>query len=195
MPKKNMTSTCAEIVFKQKFRGTEFTFHSTWGLFSPKQVDQGSTLLIEYIEAPSNADCLDLGCGYGPIGLSLAHLCPHGKIHMIDKDFVAVEYAKKNINLNGLTNCAVYLSNGFDQIPPPKRFNLIASNLPAKVGNELLTIFLNEAYNRLEKGGKIYVVTIAGLKNYIKRNFNNVFGNYKKIKQNGTYLISMAEKQ
>ena len=87
------------------------------------------------------------------------------------------------------------MSNGFDQIPPPQRFDLIASNLPAKVGNELLTIFLNEAHNRLEKGGKIYVVTIAGLKNYIKRNFNNVFGNYKKIKQRGTYLISMAEKQ
>jgi len=192
---KNKPSSRTDILFKQEFRGTEFTFHSTWGLFSPKQVDQGSALLIEFIDAPSNADCLDLGCGYGPIGLSLARLCPNGKIHMIDKDFVAIDYAKKNVAQNGLTNCAVYLSNGFDQIPAQQRFDLIASNLPAKVGNELLTIFLDNAQKRLKKGGKFYVVTIAGLKNYIKRNFNSVFGNYKKIKQNGTYLISMAEKQ
>ena len=194
MQRKTHPSQRTDIVFSQELRGTKYTFHSTWGLFNPKQVDRGSSLLIEYIEAPSDADCLDLGCGYGPVGLALAGLCPDGQTHMIDKDFVAIEYATKNVHKNGLTNCSVYLSNGFDQIPQSQRFNLIASNLPAKVGNELLTIFLHDAQDRLKKGGKIYVVTIAGLKNYIKRNFNDVFGNYNKIKQRGTYLISMAEK-
>tara|TARA_B100000401_G_C52610229_1_gene626324 strand:+ start:55 stop:642 length:588 start_codon:yes stop_codon:yes gene_type:complete len=195
MQRKINPSHRTDIVFEQKLRNFKFTFHSTWGLFNPKQVDRGSSLLIDYVEAPPNAECLDLGCGYGPIGLALASLCPQGSIHMIDKDFVAVNFARKNVLLNGFTNCSVYLSNGFEQIPQSQSFDLIASNLPAKVGNELLTIFLHDALNRLKKDGRIYVVTIAGLKNYIKRNFNSVFGNYKKIKQRGTYLVSMAEKK
>ena len=80
-------------------------------------------------------------------------------------------------------------------MPAHVRFDTIASNLPAKTGNELLTIIIHDACARLKPGGYLWVVTIAGLKEYIKRSFKEVFGNYKKIKQRGTYLVSLAVKE
>ena len=82
---------------------------------------------------------------------------------MIDKDFVAVEYAKKNAEVNGIKNCKVYLSNGFSKAPDMK-FDLIVSDLPAKVGREFLRILLEDAKSHLKPGGRIYVVTISGLR-------------------------------
>lgn len=180
-----------DIVFTEWLRGRCFTFYSTWGLFNPKKVDEGSRLLIEHVEVAADALSLDLGCGYGPIGLALAHLCPQGEVHLVDKDFVAVEYARKNAILNHLDNCQIYLSNAFSHIPD-LRFDLIASNLPAKAGNEMLSIILHDAWAHLKPGGRLYVVTLSGLKEYVKRNFRELFGNYTKVKQGKTYTVALA---
>ena len=178
-----------DIVFKDNIRGFDFIFHSTWGLFSPKEVDAGSRLLIDFIEVNESDVCLDMGCGYGVIGLSMAKMSPHGKNYMIDKDFVAVEYAKKNAMINQLTNCEVFLSNAFSNIPDDIRFDVIASNLPANVGKEMLYIILSDAKRYLKDGGKLYVVTIAGLREFIKRNFKDIFGNYEKVKQGREHAV------
>jgi len=183
-----------DIVFQQYLRGTEFTFHSTWGLFSPRDIDAGSRLLIEYMTVNEADICLDLGCGYGPIGLTMAKMAPQGKVYMIDRDFVAVEYARKNAEINGLTNCEAFLSNAFSHVPDDVKFDVIASNVPAHVGKELLYVMLSDAKRHLKKQGKLYVVTIAGIRAFIKRNFVEVFGNYKKVKQGKSYTVAMAVK-
>jgi 16S rRNA G1207 methylase RsmC len=195
MPAKDLDRLREDIVFEETLKGRAFTFHATWGLFNPKRVDPGSRLLIDYIQTGSADRCLDLGCGYGPIGLALGHMCPEGEVQMVDKDFVAIDYAAQNAARNGLDNCRAYLSNGFSHVPEGARFDTIVSNLPAKVGNELLTLIMHDACGRLEPGGRLWVVTISGLKNYIKRNFKEVFGNYKKIKQRGTHQVSLAVKE
>ena len=69
------------------------------------------------------------------------------------------------------------------------------SNIPAKVGNELLSLFLIDSLKHLEPGGRIYVVTITGIRRYIERSFKEVFGNYKKVKQGKTYTVAMAIKE
>ena len=172
----------------------DFVFHSTWGLFSPRDVDAGSRLLIRYMQVNEDDVCLDLGCGYGPIGLTMAKLAPQGKVYMVDRDFVAIEYAKKNAELNGVTNCEALLSNAFSHIPDDLKFDVIASNLPAHVGKELLYLILSDAKKHLKKDGRLYVVTIAGIRAFIKRNFVEVFGNYKKIKQGKNYTVALAVK-
>lgn len=182
------------IVFNVRLRGRELTFHSTWGLFSPRRIDDGTRMLIEKIELRPEDVTMDLGCGYGAIGVAVAKDCPRGKVHMVDKDFAAVEYARKNAALNGLDNCHIYPSNGFSHVPDI-RFDNIAANLPANVGKEMLSIILHGARARLSAGGRLYVVTVAGLRQYIKRNFTEVFGNYKKLKQGKTYAVALAEKQ
>lgn len=180
-----------EISFTSEIKGFDLTFHTTWGLFSPKNIDSGTSLLIDCIDIHSDDICLDLGCGYGAVGIAMAKCATQSEVYMVDKDFVAVDYARKNVENNKLENCHVLLSNGFSHLPKIQ-FDIIASNLPANVGNELIKIFLNDAKSFLKENGRIYIVTIAGLKEFIKRNFITTFGNYKKIKQRKTHTVSMA---
>jgi 16S rRNA (guanine1207-N2)-methyltransferase len=186
----------SDIVFQATLRGRLFTFHSTWGIFSPKAIDEGTQLLIDQLGiAPPDADCLDIGCGYGPLALVLAHLAPHGTVHAVDKDFMAVEYTAKNAALNHLPHVRAYLSNGLAHVPAEQRFDVIVSNIPAKIGGELLGIMLHDAHARLRPGGKLYIVFISGLKDYMKRNLTEVFGNYDKLKQSKTYTAAVVVRQ
>ena len=183
-----------DIVFEADLRGRRFVFHSTWGLFSPTEIDEGSRLLLDYVEVRPGDVSLDIGCGYGALGIPVAKRSPAGEVHMIDKDFVAIEYAKKNAEINGVKNYKAYLSNGFGGVPDTK-FDLIVSNLPAKVGREFLWILLEDAKAHLKPGGRIYVVTISGLREFIKRNFRDVFGNYEKVKQGRSYTVGLAVRE
>lgn len=183
-----------DIVFSDELCGQKLTFHTTWGIFSPREIDEGSRMLLDFMTIGESDDCLDLGCGYGPIGMTMARLAPKGHTVLVDKDFVAVDYANKNIALNRIENAEAILSNGFSAIGD-RKFDVIASNIPAKVGNEMLYLFLYDALAHLKPGGRLYVVTITGLRQFIKRSFNEVFGNYDKLKQGKTYTVGMAEKK
>lgn len=184
-----------DIIFTHSFFGHDFTFHSTWGLFNPRNIDEGTRMLIENMDIKETDSVLDLGCGFGALGVVSAFRASKGVVHMVDRDFIAVEYAEKNAKLNNLKNCSIYLSNAFSRVPKDKKFNVIASNLPAKTGKEMLSIILHDAHTHLEKGGLLYVVTISGLKEFIKRNFKEVFGNYEKLQQGKTYTVARAVKE
>ena len=175
-----------------EYRGLRF--YTTWGLFSPRAIDDGSRLLLDFLELEKTDDCLDLGCGYGVLGLCMAKLAPNGHTLMVDKDFVAVDYTEKNRVHNRVDNASCILSNGFDQIPR-QQFDVIVSNIPAKVGKEMLYIYLFDALEYLKPGGSFYIVTITGLRQFFKRGFSEVFGHYEKIKQGKTYTVARGIKQ
>jgi 16S rRNA G1207 methylase RsmC len=183
-----------DIIVKDNLRGHNLQFHTTWGLFSPKGIDEGSRLLLDHIEVNRDDNTLDLGCGYGPLGLTLAKLAPEGTSTLVDKDFVAVEYSQKNAQLNKINNTNIFLSNGFDQVERSD-FDLIVSNLPAKTGKELYYLYFYDALARMNPGARFYVVTISGLRKFIAKAFDEVFGNYKKLKQGKTYTVAMARKE
>lgn len=184
-----------DIRFEAELCGQTFTFLSTWGIFSPREIDEGTELLLKYLEVNPSDNCFDLGCGYGPVGLVMAKLAPQGKTLMVDKDFMAVEYSNRNAQLNKLPNAQAMLSNGFQHIDPSLRFDVIASNIPAKVGKEMMTILLHDMKQHLKPNGRIYLVTINGLREYMKRNLQEVFGNYSKLKQGKNYTISYSEQR
>jgi 16S rRNA G1207 methylase RsmC len=194
LSKQQLEKLRADIRFTAELGGRNLLLHSTWGLFSPREIDEGTRLLLRNIEVGPADDCLDLGCGYGPIGLALAVLAPRGQTLMVDKDFVAVDFSNGNAKRNGIANACAQLSNGFDQIDPDQTFDLIASNIPAKVGRELLSLYLHDARDRLRPGGRLYLVTINGLRQYMKRNLTEVFGNYEKLKQGAHYTVALARK-
>jgi 16S rRNA (guanine1207-N2)-methyltransferase len=189
-----LNSLRQDIVFTTRLGERTFTFHSTWGIFSPRDIDEGTRLLVDHLQIEASDDCLDIGCGYGPIGLYMASCAPQGKTLMVDKDFIAVDYSNANAKRNHLDNAKAQLSNGFDHIDPKLRFDVIASNIPAKVGKEMLSLLLHDAKSRLKPNGKLYLVTINGLRQYMKRNLNEVFGNYDKLKQGRTYTVALAVK-
>lgn len=169
-------------------------FKTTWGLFSPKAIDEGTQLLLQHMQIRDDEQALDLGCGYGPIGLSIAKNAPQGFCTMVDKDFVAIEYAKKNAELNDIRNVKIHLSDGFKQVNG-RQFSLVVTNLPAKTSKEHYYLFFYDAMQRLQPGGRIYVVVISGLRKFIAGAFTDIFGNHKKIKQGKTYTVAMAVKQ
>jgi len=179
-------------VVEQVLRHQRLSFATTWGLFSPRAVDAGTLLLLDHIEVGKSDDTIDLGCGYGPIGLTLARLAPLGTSYLVDKDFVAVEYSRRNAERNHIHNVEILLSNGFDQVPD-RKFDLVVSNLPAKTGKEQYYLYFVDALQRLRPGGRCYVVTINGLRRFIARAFEQVFGNYTKVKQGKSYTVAMGQ--
>ncbi len=170
-----------------------FKWVTTWGLFSPKAIDDGTQLLLKYLEVNDTDDCLDLGCGYGPIGLFMAKRAPKGNTTMLDKDFVAIEYAKKNAELNQINNVDIYLSNGLYHVKAAG-FDVVASNLPAKSNREHYLIYFYDAFKVLNKDGNIYIVCINGLRKFVARTLAEVFGNAKKLKQGKVYSVIRATK-
>ncbi|MDO4450594.1 MAG: methyltransferase [Moraxella sp.] len=184
-----------DISFTQEVLGKPFTFNSTWGVFSPEKLDEGSLMLLDYIDFKADDNSIDLGCGVGVLGMTASRECPKGQHLLIDKDFVAVEYARLNCQKNGLTNTEVMLSNGFAHVPKERKFSLVMSNLPAKASKEQHYLYLLDAYERMEVGGRFYVVTINGLRDFMKRSFSEVFGNADKLKQGKTYTVTVAVKE
>ncbi len=184
-----------DIHFQQEVLGKPFDFTSTWGIFSPEKLDEGSLMLLDYIDFRHDDNSIDLGCGYGVLGMTASRECPNGQHLLIDKDFVAVAYAQKNCIKNNLTNTKVQLSNGFNDVDKSLKFSLVMSNLPAKVGKEQHYLYLLDAYQAMPEGGRFYVVTINGLRQFMKRAFTEVFGNAEKVKQGKTYTVTMAVKQ
>ncbi len=182
-----------DIVFEDELMGHRFVFHTTWGLFSPKAIDEGTRLLLKHLEVAPDDRAIDLGCGYGPIGMAIARSAPQGHCLMVDKDFVAVEYANANLARNGIDNAEAMLSDGLRHIPP-QRFTLAVTNLPAKTSKEHYYLFFHDILDHLEPGGRFYVVVISGLRRFIERAFVEVFGNHKKIKQGRQYTVAMARK-
>jgi len=183
-----------DIVFDAELMGHRLLFHTTWGLFSPKGIDEGTRLLLRYLEVRPDDRAIDLGCGYGPIGMAIARSAPQGDCLMVDKDFVAVEYANANLARNRIENAEAILSDGLKHVPA-KRFTLAVTNLPAKTSKEHYYLFFHDIHERLEPGGRVYVVVISGLRRFIERAFMEVFGNHTKIKQGRQYTVAMAVKE
>ena len=183
-----------DIVFRDRLLGHDLLFHTTWGLFSPKAIDEGTRLLLDHLEVETDDRAIDLGCGYGPLGLAIAKSAPQGHCLMVDKDFIAVEYANANARRNAIPNAEAMLSDGLRHVPP-QTFTLAVTNLPAKTSKEHYYLFFHDIHARLEPGGRLYVVVISGLRQYIARSFLEVFGNHRKVKQGRQYTVAMAERQ
>lgn len=188
----NLDAFRADIEFDATIRGHDLHFRSTWGLFSPREIDAGTQLLLDRIEVNPTDDCLDLGCGYGPIGVTLARLAPEGHTLLVDKDLVALDYARTNIERNRAANAEVLASNGLAAIGADREFDLVASNIPAKVGNELITLFVADSWARLRPGGSLYLVTLTGMRKFVRRVIEQQCGNYEKVKQGPVYTLHRA---
>ncbi len=124
-----------------------------------KTVDYGSRALINNlkIETMQEGRILDLGCGYGPIGLGIAKSNSKLIVDMVDVNELALSLAKKNAELNGLKNVNIWESNVYDKIERTD-YNLILSNPPIRAGKKIVSQILAEAISHLSIGGRLVVV-------------------------------------
>jgi 16S rRNA (guanine1207-N2)-methyltransferase len=143
--------------------GHTLHFHVAQDLFGSHQIDVGTArLLRSLVDAPPFAKILDLGCGYGPLGLTLKALYPDSVVHAVDRDALAVDYTRQNVLLNELTGVEVYGSLGFDDVAA-RDFDLIISNIPGKAGETVIASLLRDAVHFLKPGGLVAIVVVAAL--------------------------------
>lgn len=144
--------------FDFELRGRSFHFVTDAGVFSRDRVDFGSLLLINHMDIPRDAEVLDVGCGYGPIGIAAAHLAAAGRVTMIDVNERAVELANRNIHINGIKNAIAKLSDIYSAIPSDAKFDRILTNPPIRAGKKVVHQILEESVQYLKENGELWVV-------------------------------------
>ena len=153
-------------------------FKSSQDLFSSDDVDLGTQFLLRTIvegKYASPGSLLDLGCGYGPLGLTLKSLFPDCRVHMVDKDALALAYSRQNAQLNRLQQIDIYGSLGYDSIHKSD-FDLIVSNLPGKAGEPVIAYLLEEGRYRLAPAGIMAVVVVNPLEKIVEKILSSIRG-------------------
>jgi 16S rRNA (guanine1207-N2)-methyltransferase len=139
-------------------RNHSFLFKTDNGVFSKGEVDFGSRLLVETFRFPEiNGHVLDVGCGYGPIGLSIAKDAQDRNVHMVDVNERALLLANENARLNQITNTSIYESFCLDQVTE-NNFAVILTNPPIRAGKQVVHQILEQSYNHLAPSGELWVV-------------------------------------
>jgi 16S rRNA (guanine1207-N2)-methyltransferase len=135
----------------------KFRFMTDSGVFSKSSVDFGTRLLIETMVIPSAATVLDIGCGYGPIGIAAATIAMNGHVVMADVNERAVELARTNTKLNGVINVTVLHSDLFSNIKDME-FDCVLTNPPIRAGKATVHRIFEQAWEYLKSGGRLWVV-------------------------------------
>ena len=166
MPQEHYFSNESQVEFKPKtiavnLAGRDVSVVTAGSIFSPDHVDTGTKVLLENLElAPDDGNILDIGCGWGPISVTLAMSRPEATIWAIDVNERALELTRKNAERLGLTNVKVALP---EDVPKNIQFNGIWSNPPIRVGKEVLHEILQTWLPRLVVGGDAYLVVQKNL--------------------------------
>lgn len=181
--------------FQVAILGETFKFMTDMGVFSKGELDDASRLLIETWHGLNVAgDILDVGCGYGAMGIILAKMRPNDVVHMIDVNLRAIHLAKKNAQLNGVENVQVYESHCYDGVN--RKFAHIISNPPIRAGKKVVHQILAEAADYLEKEGTLTIV--IGKQHgaaSAQKKMAEVFGNVERLERKKGFWILQSIKQ
>lgn len=137
----------------------DLKFYTDAGVFSKMRVDYGSGVLIKAMKGQSfpNEGILDVGCGYGPIGLFAARFWPQQEVQMVDVNERALDLAKRNAQLNNIDNVDIYESDIYTQVDK-RNFGLILTNPPIRAGKKVVDEIISRAKDFLVKDGLVLAV-------------------------------------
>ncbi len=143
--------------FTTELRGHTLKFLTDRGVFARGRIDFGSELLIEHVQTAPDAKVLDIGCGYGPIGLSLAKESPAREVSLVDVNKRAVALTKKNAQLNQIDNVRIFESDLFERVTD-KDYDLIVTNPPVRAGKRVVYALFEQSAAHLRPGGELWLV-------------------------------------
>lgn len=180
--------------WKYKLRNHEFTFTSDIGVFSKDAVDFGSRLMIENFREPNiEGDFLDLGCGYGPIGIALAYSYKERKVVMVDINERALELARYNARVNRVEdNTSILKSDSTKQVEHQK-FVSIITNPPIRAGKQVVHRMFEDSKELLLENGELWVVIQKkqGAPS-AKKKLETLFGQVETVAKDKGYYILRA---
>jgi 16S rRNA (guanine1207-N2)-methyltransferase len=144
-----------------RLAGADRTVTTAGGVFSPERLDAGTQVLLDTVPAPpADGNLLDLGCGWGPVALSLGLESPEATVWAVDVNERSLELVRRNATALGLTRVNAALPDG---IPDDVRFATIWSNPPIRVGKAELHALLLRWLPRLEPGASAWLVVQRNL--------------------------------
>lgn len=168
-------------LFWYSFRSQRFCFWTDAGVFSRHRIDRGTEVLLESLPLPLSGWGVDLGCGYGPLGIIAAACSPQARMELIDVNQRAVALARRNVEANGLPlqRVRVWQGDGLAALPDPiaGQLDFVLTNPPIRAGKELLHRWVDEVWHALRPGGRLYLVirTQQGAES-LRRYLESVFG-------------------
>jgi len=181
--------------FTISVREVELTLTSDRGVFSHGRLDDGTLRLLKKMELPETGDFLDLGCGYGVIGLVAAKLRPDAQVTMVDINERATKLAADNARANGISNVEV-LTGDAPQVLGERQFDVVLCNPPVRVGKSKLYELIADAAERLRPGGVLWMVihTRQGAKTHL-REMAPMFSECETVSRKWGYRVFKCEKQ
>lgn len=178
-----------------QLKGKEYTFTSDYGVFSKNEIDYGSRLLItQFIESKVSGSVLDLGCGYGPIGITIANTYPNRKIVFADVNERALRLAEQNAVENKIQNVEFVKSDRFVNLAD-YTFASIVTNPPIRAGKKVVHAMIEESRSALDMNGELWVVIQKkqGAPS-AKGKLMDVFGNVEVVARDKGYFLLKAVK-
>lgn len=176
--------------------GKKLKFITDTGVFSRDRIDFGSMLLIEAVlsDMDSRKKVLDVGCGYGPVGISIAVL-KEADVMMVDINERAVALSNENASLNGVSERArAIVSDRLAEVSGV--FDVVLTNPPIRTGKENIFGIYEESYNALNEGGSLYIVIQKKQgADSSRKKLEELFGNAKVIAKRSGYQIIKSVKE
>lgn len=178
---------------KTRVFGVDLDMITASGVYSPLQLDKGSLVHIKFLKIKNGEKILDLGCGYGTIGILIGKLFPKNEIYMTDINKRAVQCARENLKRNNI-KAQMFQGDGFSNIPD-NNFDVIVFNPPIHAGLPVCYRLIAESFEHLKKGGSLQVVLRPKLggKRLVNK-IETIFGNAEKLGKEGIYVCYIALK-
>lgn len=174
-----------------RIKGVDMVFETAPSVFSPNSVDNGTLAMLSVIDFLPSDKVLDLGCGYGVVGILAGKLIGEENVIMCDVSAQAIEYATMNLRMNHVPNIKIRLSDGYQNVAE-RDFTLILSNPPYHADFSVPKHFIEVGFKKLVIGGKLIMVTKR--LDWYKNKLTSVFGGVKIHEING-YYVFVAEKR
>ncbi len=174
-----------------KIKDVDMVFETSPSIFSPNSIDQGTLAMLSVIDFLPSDKVLDLGCGYGVVGILAGKLIGEQNVIMCDVSEQAIESAAMNLRLNNVPEISIRLSDGYKNVAETD-FTLILSNPPYHADFSVPKHFIEVGFKKLVLGGKLVMVTKR--LDWYKNKLTSVFGGVKIHEING-YYVFVAEKR
>ena len=179
-------------VINARLRGRSFEFLTSSSVFSKRKIDLGTRVLIDAMVLPQTGVVLDIGCGYGAVGITAAAVNPQLRVVMTDVNIRAVHLAKKNIESNRVRNAVVRYGYLYEPVEAT-RFNAVLSNPPVSAGMDTVKAIIEGAPKVLAAGGTFQMVIRSKIgSKTLPDFFETVFGGCEVLSRESGFRVLMG---